>query len=257
MKRFCLVSVLIIALAANILWAAKIIPVREFFRNPEKAAFQVSPGGEFIAFVQPYSNRLNVFVQKLGSTEAIRITSETARDISGFFWKSDNRIVYLKDFKGDENFHVVAVDRDGQNLKDLTPFEKVRAQIIDSLEDNEKEMLIGLNKRNPQVFDAYRLNVESGEMKMAAENPGNIVEWVTDHDGKIRAATTSDGVNTTLLYRDSEDAPFKPVITTNFREPSLPCFSPSIISLSMPLPISVEIKAPSSNTTSPMPKSWR
>jgi len=44
------------------------------------------------------------------------------------------------------------------------------------------------------------------------------VNWVTDHAGKLRAAQTSDGANTSLLYRDTESQPFKSIVTTNFRD---------------------------------------
>ncbi len=58
---------------------------------------------------------------------------------------------------------------------------------------------------------------------MVAENPGNITGWITDHDGKIRAAVTTDGVNTSLLYRETEKDKFKTVITTSFKETLYSC----------------------------------
>ena len=59
-------------------------------------------------------------------------------------------------------------------------------------------------------------------MTQLAENPGNIVGWMTDHDGKLRLATTSDGVNTTILYRENEQEKFKPILTTSFKETMSP-----------------------------------
>lgn len=223
MKRCLVVSVFVSFLAISFGMAAQ-IPLRDFFKNPEKSRFQISPDGNYLSFTQPYESRMNVFIQKRGGSEAVRVTGETERDIAGYFWKGNDRIVYVKDFKGDENFHVVAVNRDGKNLKDLTPFEGVRAQIIDDLEDNDTDMLIGMNKRNPQVFDVYRLNVNTGDLKMVAENPGKVQDWGTDHDGKIRIAIATDGVNTTLLYRDKEEDPFRTILTTNFRESLAPLF---------------------------------
>ena len=120
---------------------AKRIPLRDFFRNPEQSRFQVSPDGNAIAFMQPYQNRMNVFVRPRAGGPAVRVTSETERDVAGYFWKGPRRIVYVKDFKGDENYHLVSVDADGGNLVDLTPFEKVRAQIIDDRYDNDDEMI--------------------------------------------------------------------------------------------------------------------
>ena len=195
-----------------------LIPLRDFFKNPTKVAFSISPNGEYLAYMQPWETRLNVFVEKIGTGQATRVTSAKERDISGFAWKGDNRIVYIQDTGGDENYRLYAVGIDGSNPKDLTPFEKVRAQIIDRLERSESEILVGLNKRVPQVFDVYRINVNTGEMNMIAENPGNYTGWGTDWDGRLRIAITTDGVNSTLMFRNTEADKFAPLVTTSFRE---------------------------------------
>ena len=199
----------------------QLVPLRDFFRNPEKIAFQLSPDGRYLSWLQPWEKRLNIHVQKLGSSEVLRVTSATERDIRNYFWASPTRIAYLRDKGGDENFHLFAVSSDGSNDKELTPFEKTRVQIVDDLrdlDDNKGEIIVETNRRNPEVFDAFRINTETGEMKLLAENPGNITGWVTDHAGSIRIAVTSDGVNSSLLYRPTESEPFKTVATTNFRE---------------------------------------
>lgn len=202
--------------------------VEDFFKNPEKSRFQISPNGENFSYMAPYENRLNIFVRSINDENAKRITSETDRDIAGYFWGNDNRILYIKDAGGDENFKLYAVDRDGQNQKDLTPFDSVRIQIIDDLEDIEDEVIIGMNKRNKQLFEPYRLNIETGDIERLADNtdPMNpIMGWQTDHDGKIRVAMSlSNGVETNLLYRDTEAEPFKTVLTTNFKVTANPLF---------------------------------
>jgi len=202
----------------------KRIPLRDFFRNPEQATFQVSPDGNSIAFVQPYQNRMNVFVRPRAGGAAVRVTSETERDVAGYFWKGSRRIVYLKDFKGDENFHLVAVDADGKNLVDLTPFDKVRAMIIDDRYANDDEILVALNRRNPEVFDVYRIDLNSKQLTLLAENPGNITAWITDHAGRIRLAIATDGVNTSIMHRADDNSAFATVITTNFRQQISPLF---------------------------------
>jgi len=204
--------------------APKQIPMRDFFKNPDKAYFQVSPDGNWISFTMPYENRMNIHVQKRGSTEVKRITSLTDRDLAQYFWKGNDRLLFLKDFGGDENFHLFAVDREGQKMTDLNPFEKTRVMVIDDLREHPTDVIIGMNKRNPEVFDAYRLNTVTGELTMIAENPGNITNWVTDHDGRILVAGTTDGVNTSLLYRPSEKDSFHVVLTTNFRDSFSPLF---------------------------------
>ena len=201
-----------------------IIPLRDFFRNPETTGYEVSPSGELIGFLKPVDHRLNVWVQPKSGGEAKQITNVKDRDIRGFFWKGDKYVLYLKDNGGDENYHVYVAQSDGSGSRDLTPFEGVRAEMIDDLEDDPTDLIIGLNQRNKEVFDAYRLNIETGNLNLIAENPGNISSWTTDHAGNIRVATTTDGVNTTLLYRKTEQDAWKPVITTNFKETFTPQF---------------------------------
>ena len=200
------------------------IPLEDFFKNPEKTAFEISPDGQKVAFMQPWENRLNVHVKNIGSDEVIRLTSATERDIAGYLWLGNSRIGYVQDTGGDENFRLFAVNIDGTNQADLTPFDSVRVQIIDELENNHQEMLIGLNKRDQRLHDVYRLNVLTGQMELIAENPGNISGWQTDHAGKLRLAFTADGVNTSILYRQTEQDTFHIILTTDFREEVNPMF---------------------------------
>ena len=199
------------------------IPLEDFFKNPEKTGYSISPSGTHLAYMAPVESRLNVFVQRIGEDEARQLTSETDRDIAGFFWKG-NRILYLKDDGGDENFALFGTRIDSGDVKAYTQIPNVKTQVIDQLKDDADHMIIGLNKRNPQVFDAYRLNLVSGEMEMIAENPGNISGWQTDHQGRLRIASVTDGVNTSLLYRANEEAEWDTVLTTNFKESFNPQF---------------------------------
>ena len=210
---------------ANEMVIAKQIPLEDFFKNPEKSSYQISPDGSFYSFMAPYKNRMNIFIQKIGDSSATQLTFEEARDIAGYFWPNNEQIVFLKDEAGDENFHLFGVNIDGSNPIGFTDFDGVRAQIIDDLPDQKDFVVIGLNKRNKQVFDPYRLNLKTGEISMLAENPGNIQGWMFDHDGKLRIATAIvDGVNQSILYRESEEDEFKTIITTNFKEGFNPQF---------------------------------
>ncbi len=203
------------------------IPLEDFFRNPEKSSFQLSPNGKKIAYMKPWDdgNRMmNVYIKDLGQENGVRITSASKRSLYGYFWLNDNRIAYIQDKGGDENIHIYAVDIDGSNDIDLTPFDNIQARITDDLEDDPNHMIISINNRNPRIHDVYRLNVNSGELTLIAENPGNIMGWMTDNEGKLRIAMTSDGVNSSILYRVTEKEEFKPILTTNFKVSVSPLF---------------------------------
>jgi dipeptidyl aminopeptidase/acylaminoacyl peptidase len=201
-------------------------PIRDFFSNPERAYFRLSEDGKTLGFMQPVAEgdgkrRLNVFVQKLEGSQPVgeprKLTSETARDISIYYWKGSGTILYEKDFGGDENFHVVAVDVKTGRIADLTPGEKVRASIQDDLPEDADHILVAHNRRNAEVFDVYRIDLRTGKEELVAQNPGDIVSWQTDHAGRVRMAARSTGLDTITLYRPDEKSDFKPIITTDYK----------------------------------------
>ncbi|PLC49036.1 S9 family peptidase [Pollutimonas subterranea] len=204
----------------------RIYPVTDFFRNPARGFFRLSDDGTMLGFMEPAivsegPARMNVFVQDLDGSTPVgtprQLTHESERDISQYFWKGADTVIYEKDFKGDENFHILTVNAKSGQLTDLTPFSGVRASIEDDLPDDPEHVLISHNQRNPEVFDVYRANILTGQLVLVAENPGNIVGWQTDHQGLVRAAIASDGLDSTLLYRNTEADPFRPILSTDFR----------------------------------------
>ncbi len=200
--------------------------VEDFFKIPEKSNFKISPDGAHISYVGPHERRRNVFVQNRASGQLQRVTNELARDIGGYAWANSQRLIYIKDSGGDENFKLFAVDKDGSNLLDLTPFDKVRIQIIDPLRDQDEFMIIGMNKNNPMLFDPYRININTGELTQLAtnDNPQEPLEsWMCDNEGKLRICSkTKNGVNHAIMYRDTEEDAFEEIITTNFKDQLVP-----------------------------------
>ena len=189
--------------------STRLIPLEDFFRNAQEAAYQLSPDGRFLSFMAPYKDCMNVFVKPTTGGEAIRLTSETERSIGGYAWADDDRLVYVKDHGGDENYALYGIRPDGTDGRAYTAFDGVKTVIIDDLEEVPGQMIIGLNRRNREVFDPYRLDLNTGDLTLLAENPGNWQGWTTDHQGRLRAVTAiEDGVNTTLLYRPDDTEPF-------------------------------------------------
>ena len=121
------------------------IPLRDFFKNPVSRGYDLSPDGTMLSFLQPWESRMNVFTRPTAGGEAKRVTSEKERDIRNYAWKGNKFLLYAMDDKGDENFHIKRVDLKGGEVKDLTPFPKVRSEIIDDLADiSETDLLITL-----------------------------------------------------------------------------------------------------------------
>ncbi|MGE7916350.1 prolyl oligopeptidase family serine peptidase [Lysinibacillus xylanilyticus] len=200
----------------------KEISVEDFMKNPGSFGHSLSPDGNYITYNAEWENRSNVFVKKMNDdSEPVRVSSSTDRDIAGSFWKDDN-LLYLKDKGGDENFHIYSTSFNGNEEKDLTPYPNVTVGLLSGLKGVKDEILIMMNKEDAKVFDVYKLNVKTGKTTHVAKNPGNIISWLADRDGNVRMAVASDGVEGTVLYRDSEKDEFKPFIEFEAGEQVMP-----------------------------------
>jgi len=223
MKSFCWLILFVLLGGCNQGELAKQIPLEDFFIEPVKTSFLISPDGEYISYLQPYKNRLNIFIQSIDGKSVTRISGETDRNISYYFWANNNELLYLKDRTGNNRVHsLYAVNRDGKNTRELLSEENTRLRFINPTKIWNNKLLIALNKRDSSVFDAYRLNINDRKLTLAVQNPGNITNWYTDQAGKLRMAISSDGVNETLLFRNSENDPFKSVVTNNFKTSIVP-----------------------------------
>jgi len=216
--------------AAQAAAPAPVYPLQDFFRSSPKAFFRLADDGKTLSFMQPTgeARRRNIFVQPLEGGqpqgEPRLLTNETARDIGNYFWKGNRTLLYQKDFGGDENFHVVAVDAVTGKVTDLTPYPGARASVADDLPDDPGHVIISHNQRDPKVFDLFRVDVQSGESTLIAENPGDVVGWQTDHQGNVRIAATSEGLNSLLKYRSGATGEFKTIVTTDYKSEVQPLF---------------------------------
>lgn len=184
-----------------------LIPRNVLFGNPDKAGPRISPDGKKISYLAPVDGVMNVWVGPIDKPgDARPVTKDTKRGIRLYFWAyTSGHILYLQDAAGDENWHVYAVNLTGNETKDLTPLPKVRADIVDVSHKFPTELLIGLNDRDPQYHDVYRVNIVSGDRQLVQKNT-EFASFVTDDDFQIRLGSklTPDG-GTLYLKPDGKD----------------------------------------------------
>jgi hypothetical protein len=188
-----------------------LIPRSVLFGNPSRVSPQISPDGTRLAYIAPVNGVLNVWTGSLFSEEFHPVTKDTDRGIHAYFWGEDNRhLFYIQDVAGNENWRLYAVDLGSGEIRDLTPYENVQAQVIEHNKHHPDEMLIAMNLENEQVHDVYHMNIPSGTLILRAKNPGTYAGWVIDSDLRVRGAieATQDG-GFRLLLRDSETADWR------------------------------------------------
>jgi dipeptidyl aminopeptidase/acylaminoacyl peptidase len=202
--------------------AQPLIPRQILFGNPVKASPRISPDGMRLAYLAPSDQGvLNVWVRTIGKTDDVQVTNDTHRGIRSHFWAEDGKyLFYMQDLGGDENFHVYSVDLETRTVRDLTPYQGVRAEGVMLDKKFPNEMLVGLNLRDRRVFDMYRIDLATGAITLDTENPGDVLGWVTDAEFQIRAAQAQNPIDasTVLRVRDSRNAPWRTLLTLPFGE---------------------------------------
>ena len=150
----------------------ELIPRRTLFGNPERTDVLLSDDGAYISYLAPVDGVMNVWVAPADSVEAARpVTQDTDRGVRMYVWTySPSHLLYVQDRAGDENWHVYAVDVESREAKDLTPYEGVSAFPSGLSRRFPDEVLIGINHRDPQYHDLYRVNVLTGDSHLVTEN---------------------------------------------------------------------------------------
>lgn len=182
--------------------------VKDYFQKPSKSGFKFSPNGKYLSYREKDENLKNhVYIKNTETDEVTKVIEEGEDLIRGYGWANDNRLVFVKDNHGDENYHLFAVNIDGNNLKELTPYEGVKVSILESLKEQPEFMIIQMNKDNAQVFEPYKINISTGEIEKLYENKdmaSPIMGYDFDKDGELRAFTRQvNGTELELMYRTS------------------------------------------------------
>jgi dipeptidyl aminopeptidase/acylaminoacyl peptidase len=198
-----------------------LIPRDTLLGNPARANPHLAPDGKRLAWLAPDEHDvLQVWVQKIGRHDARAVTADKTRGIHSYGWAYDSKtILYAQDAAGDENFHLFAVDLDSDNIRDLTPWQGVRAEFVAANPKFPERMLVALNLRDRKLMDVYRVDLRTGAVELDTKNPGDVAGWLADDEMVVRAAsvTTPDG-GTEIRIRDSAAAPWRKLIKAGMED---------------------------------------
>ncbi|HPX59910.1 MAG TPA: S9 family peptidase [Bacteroidales bacterium] len=189
--------------------------VEDYFSRPKASSFQLSPDGKYMSYREKEdgSTKQHVYVKEVSTGKITRILEEKEELIRGYFWKNNERLLYMMDQGGNEQYHIHAVNVDGSNNVDLTPYEGVQAGIISILKDQKDYVIVMMNKNNKQVFEPYKLNIITGEIEQLYENKdiaNPIQGYDFDKDGNLRGYTRLvNGVESEQWYKDLASGEFK------------------------------------------------
>ncbi len=199
-----------------------LIPRKQLFGNFDYSKPKISPSGDLLAYLAPNEQGvINVWVRSVAKKDAKMITNDQNRGIQDYFWQGDNQhILYLQDKGGDKNWHLFQTHIVNSRTRNLTPFDKVQTKILfyNPFLSNNK-IIIGLNKDNLRVHDAYLLDIEEGEITLKAKNAGTITQFCSDHNFEVRAAlkVNTDGSHT-VLTRENEKSDWEDLTSLSIED---------------------------------------
>jgi len=197
--------------------------IEDYFAKPKQFSFQFSPNGKFVSFREKDENgKNNVYAKNVENNKTIKVISEGKELIRQYGWVNNTRLFYIQDQGGNENYQLFAVDIDGTNLKSLTPFNNVTVSIIKILKEQPDYMIIQMNKDNPQIFEPYKLNINTGALLKLFENKDTISPidtYVFDKDGDLRAyIKIENSTDNVLYYRTSSNDSFEKVVKLDWKD---------------------------------------
>ncbi|MEM8985226.1 MAG: S9 family peptidase [Pseudomonadota bacterium] len=185
---------------------ADLIPRELFFGNPTYTSVQISPDGSRISYLAPVAGVMNIWVAPADDIQAATpVTRDTGRGVRNYGWVAGmDRLIYIQDKGGDENFLLYGVDPATGEETNYTPFENTRVMFLASDEDIPGKQIIGVNNRDPRWHDAYELDIETGALTLIYENTEEFGGFTFDNNLELRFAEKSTSEGGMEYYRRND-----------------------------------------------------
>src|SRR5688572_15557790 len=180
----------------------ELIPRATLFGNPERAGVQISPDGKHLSWLAAVDGLLNVWVAPVSDLGKARpVTADKKRPVHQYFWAFDGKhLLYLQDDAGDETFHLYRVNVATIEVQNLTPLPGARAIPYKASHRHPGTLLVGLNARDPEVFDLYSIDLASGERQLVLENQERFVDYTFDHDLALRFGMRMEADGSSVVF---------------------------------------------------------
>lgn len=132
----------------------------------------ISPNGDRVAFTTNITGTAQVWMVPAngGWPEQMTFYSDT---VTALRWSPDGSgFIFGKAVGGDENAQIYWMAQDGSEIRALTSDPKVRHN-IGAWSNDSKRISYSSNKRNPNYFDVYVMDVASGREELVYQQDGS------------------------------------------------------------------------------------
>jgi dipeptidyl aminopeptidase/acylaminoacyl peptidase len=166
-----------------------LLPRGALFAQPDREALKLSPDGKWVSFLAPLDGVQGLWLASASEpSKAWPLTGKAEHGVQTYAWAyTSEEILYLPDtpFPEPQPLMRVGLKEGGEPPKSLTPQNAARVQLLQLSPKHPREVLVGINDRDPLWHDAARLDIRTGKLTRVLENPG-FVALQADADYQIR-----------------------------------------------------------------------
>ena len=221
--------------------AARQLPRDAFFGNRKVAQPRLSPDGSKIAFLFPNENQMVLGIFDRATKEARMVVEAQGESILSFFWKGNQRLIFVSDYQGNESFFVGSTDLSGRRVirivetqpfsdyvqggfggvADVLRFDPNRIMISGLIRPEGRsrgeERLIGVagtvskvNVRNRGISTLYTFNPSDRTRGIVADTSGEVRL-------RSRDEPTNDGIDRVWEHRRDNGASWREIARHSVR----------------------------------------
>lgn len=213
--------------------AADLIPIEDFAKNPSQSNLQLSSDGRYCASLRAVDGRNSIEFMDLASATVRKfdlgqiqsmLPGGQRRSILRYRWLGSKRILAVV-VDG-----VIAFDREGRDFRALSGRAAARTEnmVLSTSKDwlfledpfyvfqDDVHALMPNHPwdgASPTLYtDAINMNTETGSYETVVKNPGEVISWMADSGGIVRAGIRQKSIeDINVIYRDDEKRPWRPL----------------------------------------------
>jgi dipeptidyl aminopeptidase/acylaminoacyl peptidase len=197
-------------------------PVEAFFAEPDIRSVQLSPDGKYVAFLTTLgTGKVGIALMDVATGKLEPLVAATDENISSFFWKGNDYIVYAGDLGGNEspafrsfNLPKRKVLELSESYREIYSDRANWARLIDQLKFDPTHILVlgpkAIGSFNIQV---WKLDVRTGERRAAnsGEDKPDTYDLMADKNGVALARTRLEGDKSIVETRPNPESDFTKV----------------------------------------------
>ena len=181
------------------------------FADPDMQTVKISPTGRYLTWLAPKNKRMNLAIQDRETKQVRWLTNMKEENVVTYVWAKKDRLLFVQQFAGREQFGLFACDPDGGNFVVINPLERVEADAdgrgVESAPGSERDLpkaLISLLPKDPDhilldrsrgrsgLADVIKVNIRNGKETIEERNYINARAWIADANGVLRVAICTD-----------------------------------------------------------------